>query len=178
VGARPWDADARATTILIGSVAGIDALNVATGSRSPFIQAPPETRLSEASFSPDGHWVLFRVETNTTSRVFAVPASGGAWLPITYNGINAGNPRFSPDGRVIYFTVERAGEREIDALRFDPRRGAVAGGPFTVFRVSAARLSLTYVNPQVLNIALARDKLATIVCERTATIWIGELVPH
>jgi len=34
------------------------------------------------------------------------------------------------------------------------------------------------VNPQALEIAVARDKLVTILGEETATIWIGDLVLH
>jgi Tol biopolymer transport system component len=180
-GTRPWDADSRGTTVLV-SGAGIDALNVLTKERVPLLTrhpdwpAPNRTKLSQASFSPDDRWVLFLAETPETSRIYVAPARGGEWLPITDSAKEAGKPRFSPDGRLIYFTLHGGGTREIQAVRFDPQSGAVVGHPFSVFRPAAARLSLLAVNPQALEIAVARDKLVTILGEETATIWIGDIV--
>jgi Tol biopolymer transport system component len=174
-GTRPWDADSKETTILT-SGAGIDALNLVTGERAPLLRAPGQTRLSQASFSPDDRWVLFLAETADTTRVYAAPARGGDWRPITDGSVKAGKPRFSPDARTIYFTFDRDGTREISAVRFDPRRGAISGEPFPVFQPPAARLSLFAVNPQALEIAVARDKLVTLLCESESTIWMGELV--
>ena len=193
VGTRPWDADSKETTVLV-SGAGIDALDVSTKQRVPLLNAPERTKLSEASFSPDDRWVLFVAETRETSRIYVAPARRGAapaasqdrpapaaiqeksWLPITSEAVKAGKPRFSPDGRAIYFTVDREGAREIDAIRFDPQTGSVSGSTFPVFRAAGARLTLLEVNPLALEIAVARDKLVTILCEQTSTIWMGDLV--
>jgi hypothetical protein len=87
-----------------------------------------------------------------------------------------GKPHFSPGGKLIYFTLDRGGAREIDAVPFDTQSGTVTGEPFKVFRPEAARLSMLAVNPQALDIAVARDKLITILCEQSSTIWMGEPV--
>jgi len=105
-----------------------------------------------------------------------VPAHGGKWQPIAVSANQAGKPRFSPNGRLIYFTLDRDGTREIDAVRFELKNG-ISGEPFTVFRPAAARLSLLSVNPQSLDIAVAMDRLVTIFCEQASAIWIGDLVP-
>jgi len=173
-GTRAWGADSKETTVLV-SGAGIDALNVLTRVRVPLLTAPSRTKLSQASFSPDDRWVLFLAETPETSRVYVAPAGGGEWLPVTDSAAKAGKPRFSPDGRLIYFTRDGGGTREIRAVRFNPQ-GGVVGEAFSVFRPPAARLSLATVNPQALEIAVARDKLVTIFCESTSNIWIGDLV--
>jgi Tol biopolymer transport system component len=180
VGTRAWDADRQAGTILV-SGAGIDALDAATGQRVPLLQAPAQTTLSEASFSPDDGWVLFVAKTLRTSRIYIAPARGGDWLPITDSVTNAGKPRFSPDGGLIYFTIDGfttdgEGTREIAAVHFDSQGGRVLGEAFPVFQPATARLSLHSVNPEALSIAVARDKLVTILCEQTSTIWIGGLV--
>jgi Tol biopolymer transport system component len=177
VGTRPWDADSKGTTVLV-SGAGIDALNVATRERTPWLHAPSQTKLSEASFSPDDRWVLFLAETSETSRIYVAPAGGGEWLPITDSAAKAGKPRFSPGGHLIYFTRDRGGTREIEAVRFDTQSGSAVGEAFSVLRPPAARLSLLAVNPQALEIAVARDKLVTILGESTSTIWIGDTVLH
>ena len=177
VGTRPWDANSKGTTVLV-SGAGIDALDVASKQRVPLISAPAQTKLSRASFSPDDRWVLFLAETKDTSRIYVALAHGGEWRPIADSAIQAGNPRFSPEGKLIYFTSDRDGEREIDAVPFDTRSGSASGAPFTVFRPTAARLSLVQINPLALDIAVSRDTLITIFCEQDQTIWIGDLVPH
>jgi len=176
IGTRPWDADSKGTTVLV-SGAGIDALDVATKQRTPLIAAPAQTRLSDASFSPDDRWLVFVAVAKDTSGIYVVPAHGGKWLQITDSAIRAGKPRFSPDGRLIYFTLDRDGAREIAAVRFDPQSGVVSGEPFTVFRPAVAKLSLLSINPAALNIAVARSTLVTILCEQTSTIWVGDLVP-
>ena len=164
--------------LLLVSGAGIDALDVASKQRVPLISAPAQTKLSRASFSPDDRWVLFLAETKDTSRIYVALAHGGEWRPIADSAIQAGNPRFSPEGKLIYFTSDRDGEREIDAVPFDTRSGSASGAPFTVFRPTAARLSLVQINPLALDIAVSRDTLITIFCEQDQTIWIGDLVPH
>lgn len=174
-GTRPWDADSTESTILIGG-AGIAALHVRSGQRIPLLNAPEQTRLSQASFSPDDRWILFVSETADTARVYVAPARGGAWLPVTDGASKAGKPRFSPSGRWIYFTLDRDVAREIEAIRFDSPGGGTVGQAFSVFRPPAARLSLLNVSPQALEIAVARDKLVTILRESTSNIWMREPV--
>jgi Tol biopolymer transport system component len=177
-GTRPWDVDSKETTALV-SGPGIDALDLATGQRTSLLSAPGQTVLSQASFSPGDGWILFRAETPpANARIYVAPARGGTWVPLTDGAASADKPRFSPDGRLVYFVVDRAGIRGIDAVRFDPRSGSALGEPFPVFRPAAAALSLLNVNQQALDIAVAGDKLVTILCEIKSNIWIGDPVPH
>jgi Tol biopolymer transport system component len=175
-GTRHWDADSQETTVLV-SGAGIDALNILTKQRVPLLSAPRQTKLSAASYSPDDRWVLFLAETAPqAARIYVAPARGGGWRPVTDGAGAVGKPRFSPGGRLIYFTLDRGGTRDIWAVRFDPQSGDALGQTFPVFQPGAGRLSLAAVNPQALDIAVARDKLAMILCESTSTIWMGDPV--
>jgi Tol biopolymer transport system component len=169
-GVRPWGADSKGTTILLGDT-GIDALNLLTMERTQLITPTAGTVLSDASFSADDRWVLFVAASRDSSRVYVASAHGGEWLPVTDVANRASNPRFSPDGNFIYLMQDG----EIAAVRFDSQTGRARGGTFPVFRPSFARLSFA-VNPQALSIGVARDKLVTILCERTSTIWIGNPV--
>jgi Tol biopolymer transport system component len=176
-GARPWDVDSKQETLLLTGQ-GIDALDLKTGQRAPLIQAPEHTTLSRASFSPDDRWIVFLAETGPrTARIYVAPARGGPWLPVAGGADGVDKPRFSPDGRFLYFTLDHDGARGIQAVRFDPQNGRPLGQPFAVFEPRHPQLSLLNVNPQAQELAVARDKLAMILCESLFTIWIGEPVP-
>jgi len=177
VGTRPWDADSRETTVLVTG-AGIDAVNMSTGQRGALLNAPRQTTLSQASFSSDDRWILFLATAPGTARIQVAPARGGEWLPITDGATKVDKPRFSPDGRLIYFTLDRDGTRGIWAAHFDPSNGRVWGAAFPVFEPRGPGLSLLAVNRQALEIAVARDKLVTILCDSNSAIWMGDLVPR
>ena len=177
-GERAWDANRDATTVLVSGAAGIDALDVATKQRAPLISAPANTTLTDATFSPDDRWIVFAAHNGRNSRIYVVPARGGEQRAITSESLQAGKPRFSPKGRAIYFTSDRDRAREIGVVPFDSEKAGWTGDSGTVFRPLTPRLSLASVNAQALDISIARDKLATILCEQTTTIWLGDLVLH
>jgi Tol biopolymer transport system component len=175
-GARPWDVDSKEEILLLTGQ-GIDALDLRTGQRFPLLTAPPNTTLSQASFSPADRWVVFLAVTRgQPARIFVAPAHGGPWLPVTGGAAPVDKPRFSPDGGLIYFTVEGDGTRAIQAVRFDLQTGHTLGEPFAVFQPRTPRLSLFAVNSQAQEIAVAGDKLVMILCESTSNIWMGEPV--
>jgi hypothetical protein len=54
---------------------------------------------------------------------------------------------------------------------------APAGPIILRVRVPLPRLSLFAVSPQAPGVAVARDKLVTILRESTFTNWMGDMVP-
>ena len=88
------------------------------------------TTLSTPAMSPDGKLVAFTVttvaerENKRHSEVWAVPTAGGAPVRYTSPGYESSNPRFSPDGRYLFFTSNRPGGRgNTWALRMDQPGG-------------------------------------------------------
>jgi hypothetical protein len=55
-------------------------------------------------------------------------------------------PRSSPDGKLIYFTLDREASRSIHAVRLDPVNGRPVGEPFPVYDCPSPRLSMFPVN--------------------------------
>jgi hypothetical protein len=86
-------------------------------------------------------------------------------------------PRFSPDGRLIYFTQDGDGSRAIRAIRFDPRTGETLGDSFKVFDSDEARLTLFGVNPRSQGIGIAKDKLVMLLAERSSNLWATVIEP-
>lgn len=88
------------------------------------------TTLGAPSMSPDGKLVAFTVttvverENKRHSEVWAVPTAGGEAVRYTSPGYESSNPRFSPDGRYLFFTSNRPGGRGATwALRMDQPGG-------------------------------------------------------
>ncbi|HEX3867093.1 MAG TPA: S9 family peptidase, partial [Gemmatimonadaceae bacterium] len=88
------------------------------------------TTVSTPSLSPDGGKIAITVttlresENRRHSEVWIVPAQGGAPARYTSPGYESSNPRFSDDGKTLYFTSERPGSRRTDwALHMDVPSG-------------------------------------------------------
>jgi tricorn protease len=69
--------------------------------------------IGAASWSPDGKWIAYtKSDVSRTSDVFLIDSSGVEKIPhkVTFDSNNDNNPRFSHDGRKLYFQrVEAAG---------------------------------------------------------------------
>ncbi|HEX7119858.1 MAG TPA: S9 family peptidase [Longimicrobiales bacterium] len=88
------------------------------------------TTLSSPALSPDGEYVAFTVTTvkekeNRRHReVWIAPTDGGEPYRVTAPGTESRDPRWSPDGRYLFFTSDReGGEGSTWALRMDGPAG-------------------------------------------------------
>lgn len=113
------------------------------------------TTVSQPAMSPDGKTVAFTVttvnerENKRHSEVWVVPTAGGDPVRYTAQGFESNNPRFSPDGKQLFFTSQRPGGGTW-SLRMDAPSGeaiAVSNWPsgswprdgrFAVFTAPAA----------------------------------------
>ena len=88
------------------------------------------TALSSPAMSPDGRRVAVTVttvresENKRHSEIWVVPTAGGAPVRYTSPGTESSNPRWSPDGKYLFFTSQRAGGKGSTwALRMDGEGG-------------------------------------------------------
>jgi dipeptidyl aminopeptidase/acylaminoacyl peptidase len=82
----------------------------------------------EPAWSPDGQWIAYLEGGDpkdfwyASNHVAVVPAAGGAPRPLTAAlDRNVESPRFSPDGKLVYFVIEEGGNQHL-------ARVPVAGG--------------------------------------------------
>lgn len=60
--------------------------------------------ISTPVWSPDGKWVAYSKPDQTrTSDIYLIPTFGGEEKKVTFDSYSDTNPRFSPDGRKLYF---------------------------------------------------------------------------
>lgn len=129
--------------------------------------------LWQSRLSPDGRWVVFdAVPTSRgfSSTIHAVPTSGGPWIQITEGRYWDDKPRWSPDGKSIYFISSRDGVFNVWVVAFDAERGRVEGDPIRVTAFNGPRRLML---PHLIlgEMAVSRDRLFVCLQEASGSIW-------
>jgi Tol biopolymer transport system component/DNA-binding winged helix-turn-helix (wHTH) protein len=138
------------------------------------VAADPKRNLYAAKQSPDGRWVSFIAATDLTrSTVFVSPAAGGPWIAITETEDRyfEDKPRWSPDGRTLYFLSNRNGFWNLWGRRFEPDAGKPVGDAFQVSRFDST-LQMVPSNVSDLQIAITRRRLILPVTQTSGAVWV------
>jgi len=140
------------------------------------IACDTKTDLWQSRYSPDERWIVFEAELNKSnghqSTIYVTPATGGGpWTQITEGKHWDDKPRWSPDGRIIYYVSERKGFFNVWGIHFDPAKGKPKGEPFQVTTFDNPRLMVADVLPTV-GLSLTEDKLIVTVAQVSGSIWV------
>jgi Tol biopolymer transport system component/DNA-binding winged helix-turn-helix (wHTH) protein len=138
------------------------------------IAADARRNLYAAKHSPDGRWVSFIAATDRTrSTVFVSPAGPGPWIPMTPHEDRyfEDKPRWSPDGRTLYFLSNRNGFWNVWGRRFDPERGKALGEPFQVSRFDSS-LQMVRDNVADVQIGITSRRLILPVTQMSGAVWV------
>jgi hypothetical protein len=139
------------------------------------IISDPKYDLFQPHFSPDGRWIVFEALANSPtiaeSALYVVPAAGGAWTRITDGKHWDDKPRWSPDGKTIYFVSGRGGFFNLWGIHFDPGEGKPVGEPFPVPTFGGSGLMIPRWIPPV-ELSLNQDKLVLTMAEVSGGIWV------
>lgn len=142
------------------------------------IASNPEYNLWQGQFSPDGRWISFNAFNATdasASTVYVVPASGGSWVSLTEGKYWDDKPRWSPDGKAIYFVSNRTGFFNVWKVRFDSASGRPLSQPT---RVTDFESTTQMIIPNIvqLEMALTSDRIILPMMEASGGIWVLENV--
>jgi Tol biopolymer transport system component len=142
------------------------------------IASNPEYNLWQGRFSPDGRWISFNAFNATdpsVSTVYVISASGGEWIKLTEGRYWDDKPRWSPDGKGIYFVSNRTGFFNVWKVRFDPASGKPLDQPT---RVTDFESTTQMIIPNIvqLEMALTSDRIILPMMETSGSIWVLENV--
>jgi len=147
-------------------------IELATG-RTVELMEPANYASEDLKLSPDDKWIAFGIESSERPQQLYVvrlrperPATEKDWIAISDGKSIDAEPRWSQDGRMLYFISERDGSSCLWARRFDPAAGRPAGEAFCVQHFHNPTLRLS-VGP----FALARDKMALFMVETRSNLW-------
>jgi Tol biopolymer transport system component/DNA-binding winged helix-turn-helix (wHTH) protein len=126
-------------------------------------------------FSPNGRWIVFEATRPLTegveSTLYVMPSAGEQWIRITDGKQWDDKPRWSPDGRTIYFVSRRGGFFNVWGIHFDPEKGRPAGEPFRVSAFERPNLMVPQ-NIQPVELSITKNRLLLTVSKVSGGIWV------
>jgi Tol biopolymer transport system component/DNA-binding winged helix-turn-helix (wHTH) protein len=146
------------------------------------IAADPHYNLWQGHVSPNGRWLAFLAErTDENSAVISVVradqsnASEHDWSMISPIHEWADKPRWSPDGKLLYFVLRTGLFFNLWAVRFNSSSGSAAGAPFQVTHLGTPEFQISPILGSA-EIGVSAHRLTLSMMERTGNIWIADNV--
>jgi eukaryotic-like serine/threonine-protein kinase len=174
---KVWDVSSKASLALVmseGTPRRVTLVDLRSGRRTVLL-SHPSWNLYWAAFSADASWVTFTARTGPEqSRVFAArlgdgePIDASKWVQVTEGSGNDTAPRWSTDGKRIYYFSDRDGFRCIWSAGFEKGRPTA---PVPVQHFHQGRLSLARIPVAGLELGVARDRLVFELAESFGNIY-------
>jgi Tol biopolymer transport system component/DNA-binding winged helix-turn-helix (wHTH) protein len=143
------------------------------------IIAKPGFEIWQPHFSPDGQWIAFESaslpdpggQTERRSSLYVMRATGGPWIPIVNDSNWADKPRWSPDGKTIYFLWSRGSFFNVWAIHFNLETGKAVGKPFQVTSLDSPSRMIPPDMAHV-EISVSRKSLVTTLEQVSGGVWV------
>jgi hypothetical protein len=139
------------------------------------VVSDPDYNVWQGNYSPNGRWLAFVANSRErgTTTVEIVSSAGGPaadWLHVTTSAA-ADKPRWSPDGRRLYFTEGGSAGYNVWSVPFDPEHGRLTGTASQVTRFTnpdhLLSPDLGWAEPSI-----SRTFMILPIMERRGSIWM------
>lgn len=155
----------------------ISLYNLKTRLRNKVLSVPGQS-LSEATWSSANQMLLFMATSDhVRHQVFAIklPAKTtqpvGDLVPITDPAHDAILPRWSGDGKTVYYISDQDRSLCIWAQKFES--GKPVGEPLEVQHFARMEFSLDTISRRSLNMSVAGNEIYVNIAQINSSIWIG-----
>jgi Tol biopolymer transport system component len=140
------------------------------------IASDPDRHLYQATFSPNQKWIAFIAATPGLSAIYVMSSEGGQWTAVSEGTFWDDKPRWSPDGKTVYFVSNRSGFLNVWGRRFDPATGKPSGDPFRVTNLEnpSERVSSPVTT---MELAIAPNQMVLPIVEASGSVWVLENIP-
>jgi serine/threonine protein kinase len=140
------------------------------------VASDPHNSLWTPRFSPDGRWICYvsQKPSGASVSVLYVVSTSGDTPPIRITGEDTWCdwPRWSPDGKTIYFVSNyNSSFLNVWGIRFDPAQAQAVGEPF---RVTTFESPGRMISPRLVQreISLNKNQLAVPITDVSGNIWM------
>ncbi len=148
--------------------------NLKTGENA-LLLALPAGFLNDGSLSADNRWAVIRTGLpDGRVAISVVPIGAGqasAVIPLIQSDHYLSNPRWSPNGRYVYYLSEKSGRCGLYAQKFDPQAKKPLGDAQAVFFSRGEHTNLNFPKGGGF-IDVAADKIVFTVDEITGNIFL------
>jgi hypothetical protein len=180
-----WAADGKSVLASIGNpqTHSTEIWRIPVGSPQPGAQtklderkivSAPDYGLYQEHFSPDGRWIVFIACKNGTSfecTLFVAPSAGGAWTKLSEGHFLDDKPRWSPDGKMLYYASGRAGVYNVRGVHFDPAKGRQVSESFPISSFTSPGPIISN-NITSVELTLNQTSLVITLEESPGSIWM------
>ena len=142
-----------------------------------------EQAVIDADLSWDDRWLaLSSARPDGAAAIHLVPVRDPPtpreeWLDLADGTAVVGSPRWSPDGRLLYYLSDRDGFNCVWARLLDPVTKRPAGEPFPVLHAHRSKMKMMMPEKSWFGLAVARGRLVFNAAETTGEIYTAMLEP-
>jgi serine/threonine protein kinase len=176
-----WFDGSRAVFYREGIPSSVKMVDLNTGQSTIVLEAHG-LALGNANWSPENEYLLFTASAaSSKNQVFAVGFSrstgkvAGKWVPITDESEWSDRPRWSSDGKTVFYISTRDGFHCVWGRHFDAKLGRATGSPFPIKHYHDLRLSPALVAWHGFSLSVAGNSIYLNPGEESETIWVGKL---
>jgi Tol biopolymer transport system component len=143
----------------------------AAGQSLALFAADSERDLYGIRVSPDGRWVTVSASADSAhAAISVIPAGGGPWVSMTAGDHYDTKPRWSTDGKFVYFLSSRGGSWNVWRRAFDAQRARPSGALTQVSFFDSAAQAIDYHSD--LQFAVSANGIVVPVTSKAGAIWI------
>jgi Tol biopolymer transport system component/DNA-binding winged helix-turn-helix (wHTH) protein len=131
--------------------------------------------LFQGRLSPDGKWIAWESITSSPrgdqSTICVAPFNGGPRIRITDGKTWQDKPRWSSDGKKIYFIAEHNGYLNVFSAPFDPNRGTSNGEIRQITDFKSPEFAIAQVIPSI-GFSVVGDRFMLTMAQTSGGVWL------